>query len=291
MIIGSHTHYNSKDGLVGVVKESLEYNANTFMFYTGSPTNTNRSVIDIDTVNKAKKLMEENNMDINNVIVHAPYIINFGNDSDSRKYNFYISFLKSEIDRCIAFGIKNLVIHPGSYGELTKEEGLDNVIKSIDLVLKDDKDINILVEFMSGKGKELCTNLDDIAYVVNNVEKKDKVFVCLDTCHMNDSGIDINKFDEFLDIFDKKIGINRIGCVHINDSKNFVGAHKDRHANIGYGTIGFTALNKVVHNKRLDSVPKILETPFVKKGNSEYPPYKYEIENFKNNKFKDFILE
>ncbi len=290
LLIGSHTHYNSDTQLCGVVEEALSYTANSFMFYTGSPTSTNRVTINKNLTLKAHKLMDENNISINNVFVHAPYIINFANNSDARKYNFYISFLKSEIDRCKEYGVNNLIFHPGSYVDLDKKEAMENIINSIDLALNDKTDINLLKEFMSGKGSEMCSSIDEISYVFSKIENKDKVFVCLDTCHMNDSGVDLKKFDEFLDEFDKKIGIEKIKCVHVNDSHNFVGVKKDRHTNIGYGTIGFSVLNDIVHNKRLENIPKILETPTIKIGQLEgVSPYKYEIENFRNNKFKDFI--
>lgn len=291
LLIGSHTHYTNDRQLLGVVEEAVRYGANSLMFYTGSPTNTLRVKINDDLTKKGLELMKKSNIDISNIFIHAPYIINFANNSDERKYNFYIAFLRQEITRCKEFGIKNLIIHPGSTVLLEKSVALDNVINSINYVLRDNKDINLIIEFMSGKGSEVCSNIDELSFVISSVEKKDQVFVCLDTCHMNDSGIDLNKFDEFLNDFDLKIGIDKIKCVHINDSHNFVGVKKDRHTNIGYGTIGFNTLNNIVHNKRLENVPKILETPTIKSGQYEgQSPYKYEIENFRNNKFNDFIL-
>lgn len=290
LLIGSHTHYNVENGLYGVVLEAISYGANTFMFYTGPATSTLRSKIDKDLTLKAYNLMKENNIDINNCFIHAPYIINFANNIDERKYNFYISFLKSEMTRCEEFGINNLIFHPGSFVSLKKEDALNNIVNSIDLALKDHPKINLLIEYMSGKGSELCSNIDEIKYVLDLINHKNQVYVCLDTCHMNDSGVDLNKFDEFLDEFDKKIGIEKIKCIHINDSHNQIGVKKDRHTNIGYGTIGFDVLNNIVHNKRVINVPKILETPIIKTGLLiNKPPYKYEIDNFRSSKYKDFI--
>ncbi len=145
---------------------------------------------------------------------------------------------------------------------------------------------------MSGKGTEVGTSISDLKEIIDLLDQsiKEKVFVCLDTCHMNDAGIDISKFDEFLDDFDKSIGINKIKCIHVNDSMNPIGSHKDRHANLGYGTIGFDNLINVIYNKRLDNIPKILETPWINRNEKDaYAPYKYEIEMIKDKKFNDYI--
>lgn len=290
LYIGSHVSYTKEFGLLTSVKESINYKANAFMFYTGSPQNVKRFEINNDLTKEAKKLMNENNILTDNVFVHAPYIINLANNTDPNKYDFYINFLKSEIKRVKQLGFKNLIVHPGSSVKLTKKEALDNIINAINIVLYKENDINILVEYMSGKGTELCSNIDELAYIINNVENKDHVFVCLDTCHMSDSGIDLDKYDEFLDVFDKKIGISKIKCIHLNDSLNIIASHKDRHANVGYGCIGFNTLISVVYNKRTFDIPKILETPIIKEGKlTGMPPYKYEIENIRNKEFIDFI--
>ena len=134
---------------------------------------------------------------------------------------------------------------------------------------------------MAGKGSECGININQLKEIIDNINDKDHIGVCLDTCHLNDSGIDINNFDEYLDEFDKIIGISKIGCVHINDSKNPINSHKDRHENIGFGTIGFDALINVIYNERLNNVPKILETPYIDKK----PPYKEEIEMIRKKEF------
>ena len=145
---------------------------------------------------------------------------------------------------------------------------------------------------MSGKGTEVGSSLEDLSKILNLLDKDvyDKVFICLDTCHINDSGVDIGKFDEFLDELDKLIGIDKIKCIHINDSYNPIGSHKDRHANLGYGTIGFDKLIDVIYNPRLDNIPKILETPWINRNEKNtYAPYKYEIEMIREKKFIDYI--
>lgn len=293
LIIGSHVSFNKDTQMLGSVREALSYGANTFMFYTGAPQNTNRCNIDINNTILADELMKENGIDKSKVIVHAPYIINLGNDSKPESYDFAINFLKQELDRCEKLGIKNVVLHPGSHVGLGVEKALDNIIQALKIVLDKERYTNILIETMAGKGTELGKNIDELKYIIDNVNSKN-LGVCLDTCHLNDSGVDINKFDEYLDEFDKKIGIDKIGCVHVNDSLNPIGAHKDRHANIGFGSIGFDSLINVIYNEKLENIPKILETPYVTEDDSSkervYAPYKYEIDMIKSKKFNSNLI-
>lgn len=289
LIIGSHVSFNNKEQLLGSVKEAISYNANTFMIYTGSTQSTSRSEIKDECTYEAYKLMLENNIDSNNVIVHAPYIINLANRKDEDKYIFYCDFLANELDRCKKLGLNKIVLHPGSATTCTKEDAIKNIINGINYVLNKTTDIMILLEFMAGKGTEVGTSIDELKCIIDGIIDKDRIGICLDTCHMNDSGVDISKFDEFLSEFDSKIGISKIKCVHVNDSLNDLGSHKDRHANIGYGTIGFDNIINVVYNKKLNNIPFILETPYINRNtNDSYAPYKYEIENIRNKKFIDF---
>ena len=280
LLIGSHVKYNSNTQLLGSVKEAIEYKATAFMFYTGAPQNTMRSKIDDSLVKEAKELMKDEGIDINNAVVHAPYIINLAN---TEKYEFAVNFLKQEIKRCEVIGVKSMVLHPGSHVGLGEEVGLTNIINGLNEVLKGSK-VKILLETMAGKGSELGCNLDQIKTIIDGVENKEYIGICLDTCHLNDSGYDMNDFDSLLDEIDKKIGLDYVGCIHINDSKNPIGAHKDRHENLGYGTIGFDTLIDIIYNKRLENIPKILETPYI----GEKSPYKEEIEMIRNKKFYDF---
>ncbi len=292
LYIGSHTSYLKDKQLMGVVEESLSYGSNIFMFYTGSNQSTLRFPVNKEITKEAHELMKKNGIDKDKCIVHAPFIINLANNSDPDKYNFYINFLKQELERCIELDIKNIVLHPGSYTTLDRETGIKNIANGLNEALENIEGVNLLLEYMSGKGTEVGTSIDDLAKIINllNEKTKEKVFVCLDTCHINDSGIDIGNFEEFLDEFDEKIGINKIKCVHVNDSYNAVGAHKDRHANLGYGTIGFDKLINVIYNKRLDNIPKILETPWINRNEKNtYAPYKYEIEMIRKKEFYDYI--
>ena len=261
IVIGSHVSFG-KDQLLASVKEAISYGANTFMFYTGAPQNTIRKEIDEEKIKEAQKLMQENGIDINNVICHAPYIVNPASN-DPEKQNFAVDFLKEELRRCNLMGIRQMVLHPGSAVNETREEGLNNIVKVLDGILDNDYNVKILLETMAGKGNECGINLEEINYLLKNVQDNTKLGVCLDTCHLNDSGVDIKTFDNYLGDFDKLIGLERIGCVHVNDSKNPISSHKDRHENIGLGTIGFDNLVNVIYNERLKNIPFILETPYV----------------------------
>ena len=287
LIIGSHVSFKKDTQLVGSVKEALSYGANTFMFYTGAPQNTNRAALNNDLTLEAKSLMDKNNIDINNVVVHAPYIINLANGDES-KYKFSINFLKQECKRCEELGVSKLVLHPGSHVGQGVEVGLKNIINALNEILPTTK-ITILLETMAGKGTELGSTIEQLSTIINGINNKDKSKIgsCLDTGHLSDSGLSIFSFDEILDCFDKYNLFDKIGCIHVNDSKNPVSSHKDRHENIGYGTIGFSSLLSVIYNKRLENIPKILETPYIEGK----PPYKYEIEMIRNKSFDEKLFE
>lgn len=289
LLIGSHVSFKSNTQLLGSTKEALSYGENTFMFYTGAPQNTKRSKIDDNLTNKALKLMKESNIDIKNVIVHAPYIINLANDENKEKYLFAINFLKEEIKRVEKIGVKKIVLHPGSYTTLDIDRGIKCIINALNEVLKDDSNVSILLETMAGKGTEVGFKLEHLKRIIDGVSNKDRLMVCLDTCHLNDAGYDMSNFDVFLDEFNDIIGIEKIECIHINDSKNILSSHKDRHENIGYGMIGFENLVNIIYDERLNNIPKILETPYVK--DRLYPPYKFEIEEIKNKKFNSNLYE
>lgn len=291
MIIGSHVHFN-KEQFLGAVKEAISYNANALMLYTGAPQNTIRSEIDLKNVEEAKKLMSENNILIDNVICHAPYIINLANKEKIDSWNFSISFLKNEINRCDILGIKYIVLHPGSSVNHSKEEGIKNIIEALNYVIDEKNKCMILLETMAGKGSECGSSLEEIKSIIDGINSK-KIGVCLDTCHLNDAGYNMSDFDNFLKTFDKMIGIEKIKCVHINDSKNPLGSHKDRHENIGLGNLGFDTLLKIINNEQLKNVPKILETPYVSRENEKkliYPPYKFEIEMIKRGVFNNNLI-
>lgn len=291
LIIGSHVSFNKETQLLGSLKEALGYGENTFMFYTGAPQNTNRCSINDNITLEALTLMKSNNIDYSKVIVHAPYIINLANRKEEDKFNFSIRFLTEEVERCDKLGIKYMVLHPGSHVGCGIDTGIENIINGLNTILDntsfEDNNVTILLETMAGKGTEVGSNFNEIKRIINGVNNKNRIGVCMDTCHLNDAGYDVTDFDLLLDEFDKEVGLSYLKCIHINDSKNPKGARKDRHENIGFGYIGFDALINIIYNKRIEDIPKILETPWV----GEYPPYKEEIEMIKNKEFDPELKE
>ena len=286
LILGSHVSFNKNEQLVASVREAISYNCNTFMFYTGAPQNTNRAPIDDFKTIEAMKMMKDNGIDINNVVVHAPYIINLANRNN---LDFGVSFLREELNRCNSLGIKYLVLHPGSHVGVGVEEGINNIIIGLNQVFDSYQgNTMVLLETMAGKGSELGVNFSEIKKIIEGVKYSNRLGVCLDTCHLNDGGYDITNFDAVLDEFDKIIGIDKIKCIHINDSKNEKGSHKDRHENFGFGTIGFDTLIDIVYNERLKNVPKILESPYI---NGDYAPYKQEIQMIRDQVFNENLKE
>ncbi len=286
LILGSHVNFGS-DQILGSTKQALSYGANTFMFYTGAPQNTIRKALEAKYTQEAIKLMTENGIDINKVICHAPYIINLANKDNLEAWNFSCEFLKKEVKRVEELGVKYIVVHPGNFLKQEVNVALANIAEALNKILAFDTKAMILLETMAGKGTECGRNMEEIKYILDRVNLSDKVGVCLDTCHLNDSGIDISKFDEYLDAFNELIGLEKIKCIHVNDSKNECGSHKDRHANIGFGTIGFENLIKVIYNPKLENIPKILETPWVE----DVAPYKVEIAMIKNKTFNPNMME
>lgn len=287
--IGSHVSLSGKKMLLGSVEESLENGANCLMVYTGAPQNTKRRPIDEFRVDEAKKILADNNISMDDVIIHAPYIINLANTTKPEVFELAVDFLRQEIERVEEIGAKYIVLHPGAHVGAGEEAGLDQIVKGLDMVLTKDQTPIICLETMAGKGSELGTSFEQLAYIINNVKLPYKLGVCLDTCHINDAGYDETDFDKILDEFDKIIGLDRLKVIHVNDSKNPIASHKDRHANIGYGTIGFDKLIKIIYNPRIKDLCKILETPFV--NDRKDSPYKQEIAMIKNKKFVDWLDE
>lgn len=286
LLLGSHVSFNKKEQLVASVREAISYGANTFMFYTGAPQNTTRSSLDDFKTIEAMKYMRESGIDISKVVVHAPYIINLAN---RKNLEFGISFLIEELERCSQLGMNYLVLHPGSHVGVGIEEGIKSIVEGLNEVLKKyHGNTMILLETMAGKGSEVGSNFGELKQILDGVTYANRIGVCLDTCHLHDSGYDLTDFDSILKEFDEIIGLSKIHCVHVNDSKNDISSHKDRHENIGFGTLGFDTLIKIIYHKKLEHIPKILETPYI---NGDYPPYKQEIEMIREKKFHSNLKE
>lgn len=290
--IGSHVSMSGKKMMLGSVEEALSYGANTFMIYTGAPQNTARKPVEDLKIEEALKAMEENG--IEEIVVHAPYIINLGNSEKAETFELAVSFLKEEIRRTEAIKrAKQIVLHPGAHVGAGDEKGIQQIIKGLNEVITREQQVQIALETMAGKGSECGRTFEQLAQIIDGVTYNEKLSVCLDTCHINDAGYDVvNNFDGILEEFDKIIGLDRLKVIHLNDSKNPLGARKDRHENIGMGYIGFEALNYVANHEALKNIPKILETPYVSNDSGDKKaPYKYEIEMLRNKKFDNSFTE
>lgn len=295
--IGSHVGMSGKEMFLGSVKEAVSYGANTFMVYTGAPQNTRRKDISELNIDKAHAAMKEHGID--EFVIHAPYIINLGNTVKPETFELAVDFLRVEIERSAAMGSKNIVLHPGAHVGAGEEAGLNQIILGLNEVLTPDTPVNIALETMAGKGTELGKTFEQLAVIFDGVKQNDKLRVCFDTCHVNDAGYDIvNDFEGVIEQFDKLVGKQNISVFHINDSKNVLGAHKDRHENIGFGHIGFDALERIIKHPDFESVPKILESPYIPHPDDKkkaFAPYKEEIEMIKSGVFnpelKDIILK
>ena len=286
MIIGSHVSMSAPDYVLGSVKEALSYGANALMLYTGAPQNTRRKAMEELKVKEALALLDEHHIPHEHIIVHAPYIINLANCQKQETFELGVEFLRKEIERVKALGAIYLVLHPGSHVQAGEEAGLTRIVEGLDLAMENIGEVEIAIETMAGKGSELGYNFEQIRYLMEHAKHGDRLRVCMDTCHLHDAGFDVSDFDAILEAFDRVISLERLVCIHVNDSKNVRGARKDRHANIGFGEIGFDALNRIVHHEKLQHVVKILETPWV----DGVAPYKHEIAMLKAGIFDQEIM-
>ena len=287
MKLGSHVGMSGKEMLLGSAKEAVSYGADTFMFYTGAPQNTRRKSISELNIDAAWDYLSQHQ--IEEIIVHAPYIINLGNSVKPETFELAVQFLQLEIERTAACKSQTLILHPGAHVGAGTEAGIAQIIKGLNEVLTADTPCNIALETMAGKGSEIGRSFEELAQIYDGVIHSDKLRVCFDTCHTSDSGYDIiHDFDGVIEKFDRLIGKDQIAVFHVNDSKNPSGAAKDRHANIGFGEIGFDALSYILHHQDFTDVPKILETPYIPSPTKEkksYAPYKYEMEMLRRQTF------
>ena len=284
LLIGSHVGMNAPDFYLGSVKEALSYEATTFMFYTGAPQNSYRKPLNELKIEEGRALLEEHGFDESKIVVHAPYIINAANPNRPDLLELSIKTIINELQRTAAFGAKILVLHPGNHLGAGSQAAIEVLAKSLDEVLSQDgTDVKIALETMAGKGSEIGVSFEEIRAIIDRCQYPDRLGVCLDTCHIHDAGYDVSDTDGLLKEFDKVIGLKRLLVVHLNDSKNIRGAHKDRHENLGYGEIGFETLCHLANHPLLSDIPKILETPYI----NEKAPYSDEIRMLKGESFID----
>ncbi|MDO3408651.1 deoxyribonuclease IV [Saccharibacillus sp. CPCC 101409] len=281
--IGSHVSFSDK-GLVSAANEAQSYGSTSFMIYTGAPQNTRRKPMDTMNIEEGLKIMEQNG--VPEIVVHAPYIVNLGSYKN-HTYELGVSFLQEEIRRTHAIGTKQIVLHPGAFTDKDLEYGIERIAAGLTEVLSGvaETDVNIALETMAGKGTEVGRTFEEIARIIDKVPDNGRLSVCMDTCHIHDAGYDVaNDFDGVLEEFDRIVGLDRLGVMHINDSKNPVGAHKDRHTPIGTGWIGFDAIDRVVNHASLGHLPFILETPWIGKDvKTQRPMYEIEIALLRGN--------
>ena len=293
--LGCHVGMAGKDMFLASAREAASYGANVFMLYTGAPQNTRRKEIFELNIDAGWEYAHEHG--INEIVVHAPYIINLANTVKPETYELAVEFLEKEIVRTAAMKSRILVLHPGSHVNAGEQAGIAQIVKGLNTVLnQNDDDVFIALETMAGKGSEIGRSFEELKAIYDGVDRKERLRVCFDTCHVNDAGYDIvNDFERVIEEFDRIVGIERISVIHLNDSKNPRGASKDRHENTGFGNIGFDVLNKIAHFEKFSHLPKILETPYValtpEKNAKTVPPYKFEIEMLKNGKFDPEVLE
>ncbi|WP_434414520.1 deoxyribonuclease IV [symbiont of Argiope bruennichi] len=282
LLIGSHCQLKAPNYFFGSVKEAIEYKANALMIYTGAPQNTIRKPTAFFKIKEAKELLEKANIPLENVVVHCPYIINVSNPIDKIKKQFSVNFLEEEIKRTAAIGAKTLVLHPGNYLSSDLFSGILNCIDSLNQIDLKKYQVKIALETMAGKGTEICFRFEHLKYILDHVNDKENIGVCLDSCHLHDSGYDIiNNLDAVLEHFDNLIGIEKIFCIHVNDSKNLQNSRKDRHENIGCGCIGFKPLINFIFHIKLNNIVKILETPYI----NNVPMYREEIDIIRKKTF------
>ena len=283
LLIGSHVGMNAPDYYLGSVKEAISYGSSTFMFYTGAPQNSYRKPLKDLKIEEGRALLAKLGYDESKLVVHAPYIINAANPNRPELLELSIKTIIDELQRTAAFGAKMMVLHPGNHLGAGPDIAISVLAKSLDEVFsKDGTDVKIAIETMAGKGSEIGITFQEVRQIIDQCHYPERLGVCLDTCHVHDAGYDVSDADSLLKEFDEVIGLDRLLVVHVNDSKNIRGAHKDRHENLGYGEIGFDALCRIANHPLLKSVPKILETPYI----NEKPPYSDEIRMLRAESFE-----
>ncbi|MBP3504143.1 MAG: deoxyribonuclease IV [Bacilli bacterium] len=295
MKIGCHVGNSGPLMLEGSIKEALNYGATCFMVYLGPPQNTIRKPIESMNADKMALIAKENNISLEDVIIHAPYIVNLAR-KDPEKFDFAVRFIATEVSGVHNIGCKYLVLHPGSAVDSERSDALNQVAKGINEIIKLTPNARtvIAIETMAGKGNEVGRTFEEIKFIIDNVNDKSRIGVCLDTCHINDGGYDlVNNYEEVINKFDEVIGLEYLKVIHVNDSKNPLASHKDRHENIGFGSLGFNTIMKIFNDPRFINIPKILETPYVPSLNNKenFPPYKYEINMIKNGIFEENLKE
>ena len=252
-------HLSSSDGYLAMGKQIIKMGGNTFQFFTRNPRGGKAKELDLDDINLYNQYAKENGIDF--IVAHAPYTMNLCSDREDIR-EFALNLMKDDIMKLQHVNNVYYNFHPGSHVGQGIEQGIEYIAKALNEIIFEDQNTMILLEAMAGKGSEIGRNFEELKAIIDKVKNKDKIGVCIDTCHIHDGGYDIvNDFDAVLDEFDKVIGLDRLKAIHLNDSMNDIGAHKDRHQKIGLGKIGLDAIVKIINNPRIQGLPIILETP------------------------------
>ena len=252
-------HLSASKGYAHMAKEAISIGANTFQFFTRNPRGGAAKPIDEKDIEEFHKISKENG--INVILAHAPYTLN-GCSKDPAIRKFATDTMEDDIRRMEYTPGNFYNFHPGSHVGQGVDIGIDYIVEMLNKILLPKQTTTVLLETMAGKGSEIGRSFDEIRTIIDRVELKDKLGVCLDTCHIYDAGYDIvGNLDGVLDEFDKVIGLDRLKCIHLNDSKNPFESHKDRHEKIGEGFIGLESISNVINNERLKNLPFFLETP------------------------------
>lgn len=252
-------HLSASKGYLSMGKQASEIGADTFAFFTRNPRGGKAKKINPDDVNAFCEFAKEHNF--GKLVAHAPYTMNACSADESIR-NFAKDMFKSDLEIMEYTPNQYYNFHPGSHVKQGVDIGIEYITQMLNESLKKEQTTTVLLETMAGKGSEIGRSFEELKRIIDNVELKDKIGVCFDTCHVWDAGYDIvSDFNGVLEEFDKIIGIDRLKAIHINDSKNICGSHKDRHEQIGLGNIGIEAFKVIMNDARVQNLPFILETP------------------------------
>lgn len=263
-------HLSASKGYTAMLKQAKEIGANTFQFFTRNPRGGSAKDIDENDVNTFLELMKSEGFPV--ILAHAPYTLNCCS-AKPETIEFAVNTFADDLKRMEYTPNQLYNFHPGSHVGQGEEKGIELIADALNKVLFEDMTTTVLLETMAGKGSEVGKTFEELRAIIDRVELSDKLGVCLDTCHVNDAGYDIvNDLDGVLDEFDNVIGLDRLKAIHLNDSKNPLSAHKDRHEKIGEGYIGLDAIERIINHPKLRNLPFFLETP------NELDGYAREIE-------------
>ena len=267
-------HLSASKGFLHMGKEAVSIGANTFQFFTRNPRGFKVKELDAQDCEKFLEFWKENNG--GKIIAHAPYTLN-ACSADERTRELAYMIMSDDLERLEHVPGNYYNFHPGSHVKQGVEVGIDYIVELLNKIIKPEQKTTVLLETMAGKGSEIGRSFEELKTIIDRVECREKIGVCLDSCHIFDGGYDIvNDLDGVFEEFDKVVGLEKLHFIHLNDSKNPIGSHKDRHEVIGKGNIGLDAITAFINHSAVRNLPIVLETP------NDLPGYKQEIELLKS---------